>query len=290
MDIITNQVSAKYSSNRSDTNKTVVSNTTNTIVLDEYSYTVTKQSLQQTFEPNENITYAIRVTNNGSKTLNTFVVSDNLGKASGTCLLNYMQYTGRLSINGDFISITPTSTDPLTFNIPYTLSPGQSFTLTYVVTVDSGLTSETTEITNTATVTAKSATEPATSIPEVTDSATIRREISADLEITKSANKSTIYNTDTLEYILTIQNNGLADANNVVITDQLPKGFTLTSVRIENEDYVYDYQPTEYTVDGSNILTLPNDTGTAINIPAYSPDQDHTAVIRLYGTFTNPED
>ncbi len=284
--IITNRANASYTFDGSTEVKNAQSNVTNTIVLDEYSLEVSKQSLQQNFVPGENVTFVIRVTNTGSRALSEFSVSDNLGKVEETLPMTYMPYSGRLSINGDFISITPTSTDPLSFTIPATLTTGQTMTITYVATISSSLDNTTMSITNTATVNA----EGGISRYSASNSATITRGNSANLTITKTANKASIMSSDTLEYMLTITNTGLSTANNVTITDQLPVGFAVTSIRVENENVVHDYDSTEYTVSPENILTLPNESGTAINVLANTPDQDNSTVVRIYGTFTTPTD
>lgn len=287
--IITNRANATYNFEGSTEPRTTQSNITNTIVVDEYGLEVSKQSLQQTFVPGENITYAVRITNIGSQSLTSITVSDNLGKMDDVAPISYMQYSGRVSINGDFISVTPTSLDPLVFSIPGTLAYGDSITLTYVTTVSSSLGNDITEINNTATVNARSVLNPARApITAVSNSATITRESSASLSIIKTANKSSIFSSDSLEYILTISNRGLVEATNVVITDQLPTGFTVSNIRLENEDFVHDYAPSEYTLDG-NLLTLPNETGTSINVKAYQPDVDNSAIVRIFGTFTQTE-
>lgn len=282
--IITNRANASYTFDGSPEVRNVQSNVTNTIVLDEYSLEVSKQSLQQNFIPGENVTFVIRVTNTGSRTLSNFVVSDNLGKVEENLPMSYMTNSARLSLNGDFISITPTSVDPLSFTIPASLASGETLTITYVATVSETLTNDILQITNTASVNA----DGGVARYSATNSATITRGNSANLTITKTASKASIYSTDTLEYMLTITNTGLSTANNVTITDQLPNGFTITSIRVENENFVHDYAPTEYTVSGENLLTLPNETGTAINVIANTPDVDNSTVVRIYGTFTTP--
>ena len=39
----------------------------------------------------------------------------------------------------------------------------------------------------------------------------------------------------------------------------------------------------EYTIDASNLLTLPNETGTVILVPALGPGTDNTTRIRIHG-------
>ncbi len=59
------------------------------------------------------------------------------------------------------------------------------------------------------------------------DTLTIVR--SADLQIVKTVNDSTVYEGDTVTFTLAIQNNGPSDASNVVVTDTLPAGLTFVN-------------------------------------------------------------
>ncbi len=53
---------------------------------------------------------------------------------------------------------------------------------------------------------------------------------SADLSIVKQADRTSAVPGEPLSYLLTISNDGLSDAQNVVVTDTLPAGFNLDSV------------------------------------------------------------
>ena len=50
-----------------------------------------------------------------------------------------------------------------------------------------------------------------------------------ELEVTKTANKSEVEPGDTLQYTINVENKGDADAENVVVTDQLPDGLSFSS-------------------------------------------------------------
>ncbi len=288
--IISNQANLTYSTQGSSVKKTASSNIANTTLLDAYGLEVSKQSFQQSYMPGENITFAIRVTNTGYKALNNFVVVDAITEPEeGTSYMTYMPYTARVSIDGNFIAVNPTGLNPLTFNIPNELGFGESFTLTYVVTVLDTLPADVMEITNTATVT-PSAVDGSVIVPKyvVSNNATIRRNTEANLVISKSVSKATIFDTDSYQYVLSISNMGLTDATNVVVTDTLPKGFTVTNIRLEDEDFVHDYDPSEYTIAENNLLTVPNDTGTAINVKAYGEEGAGEATLTISGNFVNP--
>lgn len=290
--IISNQATASYSVEGSLERRSATSNVANTVLLDAYSLEVSKQSLQQTFTAGENITYAIRVTNNGYKALNNFKIVDTItAPAENEGVLTYMQYTARLSYNGDFISLTPSETNPLTFNVPYELASGQSFTVTYVSTVGSQISQDVLAITNSVTVSGAPVNDPeGVQSYSATNTATINRDTTASLTIMKTASTPTIFDSETYQYILTIENNGLTDANNVVLTDQLPTGFKVSNIRVENENFVHDYTADEYEISQANLLTIPSGSGTAINVKAVAPGINNTTTVTITGTYTTPED
>ena len=45
----------------------------------------------------------------------------------------------------------------------------------------------------------------------------------------------------------------------------------------------YQFSSSEYTIDNANLLTLPNETGRAILVPAISPGVENTTLIRIHG-------
>ena len=75
----------------------------------------------------------------------------------------------------------------------------------------------------------------------------------------------------------------LGYANNVVVTDTLPENFVATEIYMENNGVRYVFDPSEYTINDANLLTLPNATGTAILVPAVGPGVDNTTRIRIQG-------
>lgn len=288
--VITNQANVTYSNQGSAVRRQVSSNVASTTLLDAYGLEISKQSLQQSFAPGENITYAIRVTNTGYRKLNNFTLTDDLANVGSTAgMLTYMPYTARLSLEGSFITLTPTSLSPLTFSIANELGAGESFTLTFVATVSSDMPLDVLELVNTATIKGRAAADPGDPTEySATDTATLARGMEASLAITKSVSKPTITSTDSYEYTLYINNVGLTAAENIVITDQLPIGFSVTGIRVENENFVHDYAESEYTVSGGNMLTLPNETGTAITISPARRDVDNTTIVTISGNFTAP--
>ena len=83
--------------------------------------------------------------------------------------------------------------------------------------------------------------------------------------------------------MITLTNTGNVDATNVVVTDSLPSNFTVMEIHSENNGVHYKYDASEYTLDDANFLTLPNETGTLIYVPAIAPGVDNTTRIRIHG-------
>lgn len=265
--LISNQASASYSFEGSSETLTTSSNIANTTLLDEYGLEIDIDSLQDTFNPGENITYSIVLNNTGRGTLNNFsiVLNDSIQNT-------YVSGSARLISSGNLISITPTPTSPLTFTIPDTLSSGESLTLLYLTNVSNSIDQSITSLTTTANATASSA-STVTQIVSDTDSITLNRSLEASLFITKEVSQSTIYPNDSFDYILTITNTGLAEATNVVISDQLPNGFTINNITLNNGGIARTIDPSEYSISTTNLLTLPNNSSETINIlPSSSVD------------------
>ncbi len=106
------------------------------------------------------------------------------------------------------------------------LSADEVVTVTLVADVDPSV-ADGERITNTAQVFSNS--------PELTpgdNSAEAGTDIStsADLSIVKDANRTSAVPGESLSYLLTVRNDGPSDAQNVVVTDTLPSGFTIDSV------------------------------------------------------------
>ena len=101
-------------------------------------------------------------------------------------------------------------------------------------------------------------------------------QLSHSLDITKSANKASIYSGDTLIYTFQIINNGNETATNVSFSDVFPTGYTINSISLTTPDsptpIIYD--PTTY-VTGTT-LTIPN-----LAIPV------GTSTLTVSGIYTN---
>ena len=291
--IISNKATATYNFDGSELTRSTTSNTVSTTVMDNYCIEIIKHNNNICFTPGENLTFTIEVKNCGCQSLRNFIITDNLGLTDGYQPLVYLDGTSTLIINGNFTNITPTNLSPLTYVVPNTLSANQSFFITYTVTVDTEISSEIMEIINTVNITATpcnccdcndgSVTQTVSS----TASSTTPRCEDANLIILKTSNKNNICNCETFEYTLTLRNTGLTDATNVVITDLLPEGFIISNIHVINDEISHNYDTSEYTVDGSNLLTLPNNTGTVINVRSIEPGVNHDTVVTITGTYTS---
>jgi uncharacterized repeat protein (TIGR01451 family) len=95
--------------------------------------------------------------------------------------------------------------------------------------------------------------------------------------------KDSICCDEEIDYIITLTNIGNVDATNVVVTDTLPADFTILSIRKENNGNSYVYDSSEFDLSVANLLTLPNATGTIIEVPAIAPGVDNTTRIVIRG-------
>lgn len=287
--VISNQASATYSFEGSSETRNTVSNIANTTVLDDYSLEITKESILENFTPGENITYVMTITNNGTQPLTDFILTDNLGMLDvGNYPLSYVPNTARLIYNGQITTITPSTTEPLSFLISNTLAVKQSFIVTYIAKVDETIPASLVSIINDVDVSAASAIDPAnTTRYTATDSFTLQRLAEANLEITKQVSKSSIYPNDSYDYILTVSNTGIVDATNVIIQDALPEGFIIDTITVTSDSGTITYNPSEYDISSTNVLTLPNSTGARIDVRGIEAGVDNTTTITISGTYSN---
>lgn len=280
---ISNQAHVSFSYNGSTTTRNNSSNVVNSTIRDRYSLSVEKSATSETFVPGDTFTYFVEVTNNGCGCLNNFHINDNLGSEN---YLNYIEGSARLFINGSMTEINPTSTNPLEFDVISRLNRDESFVILFNVLLDETLTSEVTEITNTVEVTASPCgCDCQTDDQSISDSAshTITRRDFAEVLITKTASSDNFCCDEEIDYYITLTNIGNIDATNVIVTDSLPESFTATEIHMENNGNHYQFDPSEYTIDDANFLTLPNETGTAILVPSIGPGVDNNTTIRIHG-------
>lgn len=171
---------------------------------------VTKTSLTNPVVAGQQARFSIRIVNNGPSDATNVTLTDPT-PAPGTTFLSANTSQG-----------TCTGTGTVSCQIG-TIAAGASVTVTLAYTVDPG---RQTAITNTATATSD------TSDPNQgnnTGSVTVTPTASADLQISKTQTPQQFNYGDTIDYTLSVLNNGPSTARSVVITDTLPAGVTFVS-------------------------------------------------------------
>lgn len=278
---ISNQAHVSYSFTGGET-RTSNSNVVNSTILDEYAFSVEKTTSRSCYRPGDTLTFYIQLINTGCGCLRNFRISDDLG---GEGYLTYVEGSARVIVDGILEEITPTGTDPLEFEIPDRLEREEGLVLLYNVEVIEDLSEEVNEITNTVTVTGYPCGCDCNDNRCITEtsSATIEKCEFAELLITKQASSDTYCCDDEIDFFITLTNTGTVDATDVIVTDELPESFTLTSIFMENNGETYEFGPTEYTLSDANFLTLPNAIGRAILVPSIAPGVDNTTRIRIHG-------
>lgn len=276
---ITNQASVSFDYDGSTGTVTNESNVVSAIINDEYSFNLDLTSSSTSYRPGETITYFVKITNTGSAGLSNINVSDDM--AGG--VINYIPGTAQMIFNDNITPLSATSTNPLVLSLPMTLPAGESVIVTYNTTVDQILTTRVTEIVNTVTVTAVAGTGTISKYASLT----LTIEDYADVNIEKTQSSDNVNNNGTMVYTLTLTNRGNLDAGNVVITDQLPSQFSITSIVSDNNGTSHTYSSSEYDVSSSNVLTLPNSTGTPIVVSADDGTGSNIATITITGTLSN---
>lgn len=278
-EILENRANISYSYNGSDVPRGAASNTTSTLLVDPCSVRVTKIPLSTTYKNGDTVSYIVRIENTGSAALNQITVVDNLGADTNPKPLTYVAGSLNVYVNGDPITVTPTTDATLSFTLPSSLSPGTEIIAVYSASTDA----QTASITNTVTVTGTGE-NPAVCTVEQSASATVTATAYANLSIYKSASENTITAGDELTYTFTIMNNGNAEATNVVLTDTLPAVFTVETVSVTTGTQTRVYDPSEYTIDATtNTITLPSTTGTAITVPAATAEGPGIVTVTIVG-------
>ncbi|MEH3052403.1 MAG: isopeptide-forming domain-containing fimbrial protein [Patulibacter minatonensis] len=152
-------------------------------------------------------TYTVVVRNNGPETATAVRVSDDL--PSGITLLGGLATTAGSCTAGD----------PVVCTIP-SLAPGATATITVPVRIDSGVGAA-----FTATATATAAQHDPTPANNAASASTSTGP-SADLALTKTADKATADVGETITWTLAASNAGPSPATGVTITDTIPAGIT----------------------------------------------------------------
>ncbi len=281
---LNNQASIRYNYSGAGTG-TAVSNTVTTNLLDRYTLAATKTPLSSTFRPGENVTYVIRVENNGSGDLYNVTIADDLGGGADTPLV-YTPASLRAYVDSIPVTISPVvQGGTLTAVLPAPLPAGTAAILVYTAQVRPDVDFTLQSITNTVAVTANggSAAGPAVTVTP-SPTATLLRDSYAEVTLYKEADKQSVMAGEPLTYTFTLTNQGNQAADSVTLTDQLPTGFSVTQVSVSAGGATTVLAPGDYTVAADNTITIPSTTGKAITVPAATVAAPGIATVAITGT------
>jgi uncharacterized repeat protein (TIGR01451 family) len=203
--------------NVTDTNTTNNEGSDTDTVTPSVDLSIVKTASSAKVIPGSNITYTITVSNAGPSTATAAKITDNvpapLTGVSWTCV----------AVAGSSCSAANGSAPTNAIDLPITVAPGGSVTLTIVATVPS--TTPASIVTNNVTVTPANGT---TDTAGGNNNATVDTQIqsSADLRITKTNNVSSVTAGSATTYQIVVTNLGPSTVNGASIIDSLPSALT----------------------------------------------------------------
>lgn len=283
---ILNSANVSYTFAGAGSQTEVSSNVTQTNVTYSSSIEITKMALADGFVPGENLSFMLRITNTGSDALSNIVVTDNLGVGSDPSReeivpMEYVVGSAAQSDNHEpWTSVTPSATSPLTFEIS-SMNAGDVVEITYTTQVLGSFSYST--ISSTATATADGVGG------SVTDSAenTLSEASYAHIVATKSGSADNIQTGEPFTYTIDLTNTGNEDATGIVVTDNIPEDFVLTSINMIQNGSSTTLDATDYTLEGG-LLTIPSSESTLslVVAPQGSSANDGLS-FELVGSFVN---
>lgn len=266
--------------------ESALSNTVTTKLNENYSMKVDKISSNQNWKPLENLTYTIRIENDGTEPLYAVSIQDNLGDDLNS-RLNYLENSAKMLRNDVLTDIVPTNVSPLTIAIPETLEPGEVIVITYVAKVIGNIDANITEITNELTVVGHQTSTSGTIVTvDPSPSVTIPKANYAEVRIEKLVDKEQISIGEKLTYTFRLENSGNIAATNVVITDNLPEKFVIESVTADTNGVQTTFEPTDYSLDVDNKLILPTSVTKTITVPESTVAKVGLTTVTINGTIT----
>ena len=269
---INNSASTAYNFSGSGEILTATSNTLPINFNNSNGLSLTKTANPTTFIAGEIITYTIQITNTSNNYLNGVRIIDNIGGGN----LAYVIGSAKLTIGSNTYAVTPVATTPLTFTLQQ-LPVGGTMTLTYKCQVIFNLPSSVQLITNNV----EGIGYTATSTVRGFANCTIEKKTDVEFSITKSANVTNVSPNETFNYYLTLTNGTNTPVTISNITDNLPSNFNLVSVSLKIADGPNNQlNSSDYTLSGTNFLTIPSFSGPIITVPAQS-----STVVTLTGYF-----
>ena len=259
----TNQAALSYR------NRVRYSNLTTGQIAD--TLTVTKEALTGTYGPEEDVTYVVRLENNGAAPLADLTLTDDLGgyafDQATLYPLSYKADSLHYYVNGaaqPAPAVTPGA--PLTVS-GISVPAGGNALIVYEASVTAFASpAEDGSIVNTVSVSGGGLTAP------VTASATVTAAAGPELTITKSLTPETVGADRQVTYTFTIENEGnaaTAAEDEVTVTDTFDPALTNLTVTLDGAPLA---QTSGYTYDESTgaFATVPG----AIQVPAAAYTQD----------------
>ncbi|WP_429725827.1 gliding motility-associated C-terminal domain-containing protein [Aquimarina litoralis] len=207
-DTITNTVTS-VTLDQVDNDTTADDPSEDIIVNNEVDLVVAKIVDNATPDEGSNVTYTITVTNNGPAQATNVILTDVLPAG-----VTYVSDTGA----GAYVSGTGLWTIG-------TINSGANATIDIVASVDAGTSGDT--ITNTVTDVTLDQVDNDTTADDPSEDIIVNNEV--DLVIAKTVDDGTPDEGDTINYTISVTNNGPATATNVSLTDVLPAGVTFAS-------------------------------------------------------------
>ena len=275
---IMNTATVNFSFAGSTEDYSETSNITTINVREENGLLIEKTAQVSTYAPGSIITYVLDIENTGTNNFTGVRITDDL---SGQGYLYYVLGSAILYYNGEAQSPQIVSTDPLVFTLP-PLASGESMVLSYSAQVSFSLPQSINYITNTANGIGY------TTSGEVggSGSAIIHRSEAANLSITKSSSENQVNVGESFNYYITLNNSGDTVANVNSITDSFQEYFVINTVSLKiGSGPNTTLLNTDYTIDSTNTLTVPSNSGPTITVPAASSGGNGTTVITVNGYF-----
>ena len=223
---------------------------------------VTKSVQNETFNVGDTISFIVTIKNTGVGYFSGLRVLDNFG---GVDYIEYVSGSGAIYKNGSIEKPETISCVPLVFSLT-PLLPNESVILTYLCKVRNNIPLSVQNINSSVEVTGYTNNSTITNVASVI----INRAKTAELKIVKSASATSVVSGEIFSYYLTIENEGLVDAEISKINDGLESGFKVLSVRIKSGDNkAVELKTGDYLIDGGNNILIEAKNGIEkIIVPA----------------------
>lgn len=240
---------------------------------------VTKSVQNETFNVGDAISFIVTIKNTGVGYFSGLRVLDNFG---GVDYIEYVSGSGAIYKNGSIEKPETISCVPLVFSLT-PLLPNESVILTYLCKVRNNIPLSVQNINSSVEVTGYTNNSTITNVASVI----INRAKTAELKIVKSASATSVVSGEIFSYYLTIENEGLVDAEISKINDGLESGFKVLSVRIKSGDNkAVELKTGDYLIDGGNNILIEAKNGIEkIIVPARVGDTASKTTITITGYF-----